>query len=134
MSALIEECRFFLACQLMKEDKHEKAIEAFQQLKSPYASFYQVCKYRIDPWEPDIFWMGSTQYVGWGGGGFLWAYLKSRVYAHKPRMLNGLKEAFHWEIRPIGHQLLAHVVDDFKKGLENCIQEVGRHPTDIFKT
>ena len=47
MSALIEECRFFLACQLMKEDKHEKAIEAFQQLKSPYASFYQVCKYRV---------------------------------------------------------------------------------------
>lgn len=44
VSALIEEGRFFLACQLMKEDKHEKAIEAFQQLKSPYASFYQVCK------------------------------------------------------------------------------------------
>jgi hypothetical protein len=44
VSALIEEGRFFLACQLMKEDKHEKAIEAFQQLKSPYASFYQVCR------------------------------------------------------------------------------------------
>jgi hypothetical protein len=42
VNAMIEEGRFFLACQLMKEDKHEKAIEAFQQLKSPYASFYQV--------------------------------------------------------------------------------------------
>ena len=48
MSALIEEGRFFLACQLMKEDKHEKAIEAFQQLKSPYASFYQVRKCNIN--------------------------------------------------------------------------------------
>jgi len=44
VNALIEEGNFFLACQLMKEGKHEKAIEAFQQLKSPYASFYQVHK------------------------------------------------------------------------------------------
>jgi E3 SUMO-protein ligase RanBP2 len=47
VNAMIEEGRFFLACQLMKEDKHEKAIEAFQQLKSPYASFYQVNKCNI---------------------------------------------------------------------------------------
>ncbi|XP_069676446.1 E3 SUMO-protein ligase RanBP2 isoform X2 [Periplaneta americana] len=46
VNALIEEGRFFLACQLMKEDKHEKAIEAFQQLKSPYASFYQATIYK----------------------------------------------------------------------------------------
>ena len=45
-------------------------------------------------------------------------------------MLNGLKE-----IRPIDRQLLARVVDDFKKRLENCIQEDGRDLTDIiFKT
>jgi E3 SUMO-protein ligase RanBP2 len=43
----MEEGRFFLACQLMKEGKHEKAIEAFQQLKSPYASFYQVNKCNV---------------------------------------------------------------------------------------
>ncbi|PSN43549.1 hypothetical protein C0J52_03693 [Blattella germanica] len=46
VNALIEEGRFFLACQLMKEDKHEKAIEAFQQLKSPDASFYQATIYK----------------------------------------------------------------------------------------
>jgi len=39
---------------------------------------------------------------------FLWGYLKSRVYRHKPRMLNDLKE-----VRPIDHQLLALVLDDF---------------------
>jgi len=49
--------------------------------------------------------------------------------------LNDLKEAMHQEIRPIDHQLLACVMDDFKKRLENCIQEDSHHLTDIiFKT
>ena len=66
---------------------------------------------------------------------FLWGCLKSRVYAHKPHMLNDLKEAIRQEIRPIDRQLLARVMDDFKKRLGNCIQEDGRHLTDIiFKT
>ena len=65
----------------------------------------------------------------------LCGYLKSRVYTHKPRMLNDLKEAICQEIRLIDRQLLARVTDDFKKRLENCIQEDGRHLTDIiFKT
>jgi len=42
-------------------------------------------------------------------------YLKSRVYAHKPRTLNDLKEAIRQEIRPIDRQLLARVMDDLKK-------------------
>jgi len=41
--------------------------------------------------------------------------LKSRVYTHKPGTLNDLKEAFRQEIRPIDRQLLARVMDDFKK-------------------
>ena len=63
---------------------------------------------------------------------FLWGYLKSRVYTHKPHTLNDLKEAIRQEIRPIARQLLARVMDDFKKRLENCIQEDGRHLTDII--
>ena len=31
----------------------------------------------------------------------LWGYLKSRVYTHKSRTLNNLKEAIRQEIRPI---------------------------------
>jgi hypothetical protein len=46
---------------------------------------------------------------------FLWGYLKSRVYTHKPPTLNYLKEAIRQEIRPIDRQLLAYVMDDFKK-------------------
>jgi len=41
--------------------------------------------------------------------------LKSRVYTHKPRTLNDLKEAIRQEIRPIDRQLLARVMDDLKK-------------------
>ena len=59
---------------------------------------------------------------------FLCGYLKSRVYTHKPRKLNDLKEAIRQEIRPIDHQLLARVMDDFKKRLENCIL-----PTSFLK-
>jgi len=35
-----------------------------------------------------------------------------------PRALNDLKEAIRQEIHPIDRQLLARVVDDFKKGLK----------------
>jgi hypothetical protein len=50
-------------------------------------------------------------------------------------MLNYLKEVICQEICPIDHQLLARVMNDFKKSLENCIQEDGHHLTDIiFKT
>jgi len=66
---------------------------------------------------------------------FLWGYLKSRVYAHKPRTLNDLKEAIRQEICPIDRQLLARVMVNLKKRLENCIQEDGLHFTGIiFKT
>jgi len=46
-----------------------------------------------------------------------------------------MKETIRQEIRLIDRQLLACVMDDFKKRLENCIQEDGRYLTDIiFKT
>ena len=87
-----------------------------------------ISRFRDVPWPPrcpDL----STCDV------FLWRYLKSRVYTHKPRTLDDLKEAIRQEICPIDRQLLTRVMDDFKKRLENCIQEDGRHLTNIiFKT
>jgi len=44
---------------------------------------------------------------------FLWGYLKTRVYTHKPSTLNDLKEAIRQEICPINCQLLARIMDDF---------------------
>nr|CAD7394594.1 unnamed protein product [Timema cristinae] len=46
LSAVVEEGRLFLACQLMNSNKLEQACETFNQLKSPYASFYQASVYR----------------------------------------------------------------------------------------
>lgn len=43
---LLEEGRFFMACRLMKEEKYDKAIEALQDLKSPYASYYEGLIYK----------------------------------------------------------------------------------------
>ena len=63
---------------------------------------------------------------------YLGGYLKSRVYTHKPRTLNDLKEAIRQEIRPIDRQLLARVMTILKKGFENCIHEDGRHLTNII--
>ena len=58
------------------------------------------------------------------------------LHSQTPVTLNDLKEAIRQEIRPIDRQLLARVMDDLKKKrLKNCIQEDGRHLTDIiFKT
>ncbi|KAK6642589.1 hypothetical protein RUM43_004091 [Polyplax serrata] len=37
----LEDGRLFLACRLMKQGQNDEAIEAFQSLKSPYATYYQ---------------------------------------------------------------------------------------------
>ena len=66
---------------------------------------------------------------------FLWGYLKGRVYIHKPRNLNELKDAIRQEELTIDQQLLARAVDDFKRRIENCIQQDVRHLNDtIFHT
>ena len=87
-----------------------------------------ISRFRDVPWPPRSSDLSMCDF-------FLWKYLKSRVYTHQPCTLNDLKEAVRQEICPIDRQLLARVMDDFKKRLENCIQEDGRHLTDvIFKT
>ena len=48
-----------------------------------------------------------------------------------PRNLNELKDAIRHEVLMIDQQLLARAVDDFKRRIENYIQEDGRHLNDI---
>jgi len=62
---------------------------------------------------------------------FLCGYLKGRVYTHKSRNLNELKDGIWQEVLTIDQQLLTRAMDDFKRRIENCIQEVGRHLNDI---
>jgi len=54
------------------------------------------------------------------------------VYTHKPRNLNELKDAIRQEVLTIDQQLLARAMDDFKRRIENWIQEDGRHLNDII--
>jgi len=63
---------------------------------------------------------------------FLWGYLKGCVYTHKPRNLSELKDAIRQEVLTIDQEPLARAMDDFKRSIENCIQEDGRHLNEII--
>ena len=63
---------------------------------------------------------------------FLWGYLKQRVYIHKPRTLMELKDAITEQVGLIDQELLGRVMGDFQQRLEFCIQEDGRHMSDII--
>ena len=63
---------------------------------------------------------------------YLWGFLKSRVYAGKPRTLGELKTAKRENIREIGEETLVKVEANFKKRLQICARENGQHLSDIF--
>jgi len=46
--------------------------------------------------------------------------------------LNQMKDAIRQEVLTIDQQLLARAMDDFKRTIENYIQEDGRHLNDII--
>lgn len=62
---------------------------------------------------------------------FLWGYLKSRVYVHKPRTLEELMEAIRLEVLQIDRAMLERVEVNLRERLEKCIAENGRHLGDI---
>lgn len=66
---------------------------------------------------------------------FLWGYLKNKVYIHKPRTLDELKDAISQEIRNIPREMLERVMSNFARRLDLCIQNEGRHlPSVVFHT
>ena len=66
---------------------------------------------------------------------FLWGYVKSKVYEHRPSTLEHLKAAITEEINAIPHNMLERVMINFRERLQNCIDIGGRHLSDtIFKT
>ena len=71
------------------------------------------------PWPPRSSDLSSCDF-------FLWGYLKGRVYTQKPRNLSEL-DAIRKEVLTIDQQLLGRAMDDFKRRIENCIQEDVRH-------
>lgn len=58
--------------------------------------------------------------------------MKSCVYKHKPWNLDELNTAIIEEIAAIPIETLVHVMQDFEKRLELCIQNYGYHLNDII--
>jgi hypothetical protein len=66
---------------------------------------------------------------------FLWGYLKSKVYTHRPENLQALKDAIGWEIAAIPPAMTEGVMRAFRNRLGECIANDGHHLGDIiFKT
>jgi len=66
---------------------------------------------------------------------FLWGYLKEKVFKHRPRSLEDLKERIQQEIDSIPPELTRRVMKNFWERLQQCVANVGRHMSDlIFKT
>jgi hypothetical protein len=66
---------------------------------------------------------------------FLWDYLKSKVYTHRPENLQALKVAIRREIAANPPAITERVMRAFRNRLEECITNDGHHLGDIiFKT
>jgi hypothetical protein len=66
---------------------------------------------------------------------FLWGYLKEKVFKHRPRSLEDLKERIQQEIDSILPELTRRVMKNFWERLQQCVANDGRHMSDlIFKT
>lgn len=63
---------------------------------------------------------------------FLWGYLKSKVYANKPRTLEDLKEAIRQVVASISRDMLSKVYDSFAARLEECMLKNGHHLKDVI--
>lgn len=62
---------------------------------------------------------------------FLWGFLKSKVYANKPKTLDELKNNIRAEIAAISPATLANVMQNAKKRAEFCLRNNGGHLIDI---
>jgi len=66
---------------------------------------------------------------------FLWVYLKEKVFEHRPRSLEDLKERIQQEIDSIPPELTQSVMKNFRERLQQCVANDGRRMSDmIFKT
>ena len=66
---------------------------------------------------------------------FLWGYLKSLVYADRPRSTTHLKDNIPNAIANAPIEMLQREMVNFKNRLNQCMHNGGRHLADvIFKT
>lgn len=66
---------------------------------------------------------------------FLWGYLKDRVYRHRPRSIEQLKQRIIEEVEAIPTNMTMRVEENFWSRLQLCVRNNGHHLSDlIFKT
>lgn len=63
---------------------------------------------------------------------FLWGYLKSQVYQHRPQTIEALKEIITQEVAAIPPEMTRRVTENYRKRLNQCIENEGRHLSDII--
>ena len=62
---------------------------------------------------------------------FLWGYLKSKVYASKPKTIDELKCNIRAEIAAITPEMLANVMQNARKRAAFCVSNGGGHLIDV---
>ena len=68
-------------------------------------------------------------------GVFLWGYLKEKVFKHRPRSVEDLKERIQQEIGSIPPELTQRVMKSFRERLQQCVANIGCLMSDLtFKT
>jgi len=63
---------------------------------------------------------------------FLWGYLKSQVYQHRPRTLETLNKVITQEVAAIQHEMTRMVIDNYRERFNQCIENEGRHLSDVI--
>jgi hypothetical protein len=63
---------------------------------------------------------------------FLWGYLKTEVYKHRPPTLKALTDAIREEVATIPPEMINVVMENFRERLRQCIANNGRHLSDVI--
>ena len=63
---------------------------------------------------------------------FLWGFLKSKVYANKPKTINDLKSNIRSEMAAISAEMLARVMYNAEKRTHHAIRNGGGHLADVI--
>jgi len=58
---------------------------------------------------------------------FLWDYLKTKVYTHKPKTLDEQKDTIRFKIAAIPPAMVEKVMLNFRERLHKCIENEGKH-------
>ena len=63
---------------------------------------------------------------------FLWGYLKAKVYTHKPKTLDELKDAIRFVIAAIPPAMVEKIMLNFGEKFHKCTENDGKHLDDIL--